>query len=120
MLVLALVSGIAALTTATPVQAAPAAGDGAPPILLVGVTGLRWDDVTTLTTPALWNLSREGAIGLVAARGVASRACPADGGLVVSTGTRAADAPVADRTCRTLRSPTADGVVPGWADFVDA
>jgi hypothetical protein len=119
-LVLALLSGVVALTVATPAQAAPTTDAGTPPVMLIGVTGLRWDDVTTLTTPALWNLSREGAIGLVAARSVASRACPADGWLVVSTGTRAADAPVADRTCRTLRSPTADGVVPGWADFVDA
>lgn len=123
-LVLVLVAGVAALTFATPAQAAPApsapATEPAAPVLLVGVTGLRWDDVTTLTTPALWNLSREGAIGLVAARSVAARSCPVDGWLVVSTGTRAADAPAADRTCRTLRGPAADGVVPGWTDYVDA
>ncbi len=117
---LLVVSGVAALTLAVPAQAASDPGDGPPPVLLVGVTGLRWDDVTTLTTPALWNLSREGAIGLVAARSVATRSCPVDGWLVVSTGTRAADAPAADRTCRTLRGPSTDGVVPGWADFVDA
>ncbi len=129
-LVLALVAGLAALTFATPAQAAtppsptaPATSTDAeptPPVLLVGVTGLRWDDVTTLTTPALWNLSREGAIGLVAARSVATRSCPVDGWLTVSTGTRAADAPAADGTCRTLTGPTPSGSVPAWADYVAA
>ncbi|WP_426594036.1 hypothetical protein ACPPVS_00860 [Cellulomonas sp. McL0617] len=120
-LVLALVAGVAGLTLAGPAQAAPTAtAEAAPPVLLVGVTGLRWDDVGALTTPALWSLSREGAIGLVAARSVAARSCPVDGWLVVSTGTRAADAPAADRTCRTLRSPGSDGTVPAWSDYLEA
>ena len=123
-LVLALVAGVAALTFATPAQAAAPApstsadADPTPPVLLVGVTGLRWDDVTTLTTPALWDLSREGAIGLVAARSVATRSCPVDGWLTVSTGTRAADTPAADGTCRTLTGPTPSGSVPAWNDYV--
>src|SRR5690349_23755154 len=76
------------------------------------MTGVRWDDITTLTTPALWSLSREGSVGLVAARSVASRACPADGWLAVSTGTRAADVRADDGTCRTLREPGETGQVP--------
>ncbi len=87
------------------------------PVVLVGVTGLRWDDVTTLTTPTLWDLSRDGSIGLVAARSVASRSCPADGWLAVSSGERASDLPADDRTCRTLREPGEDGLVPGWDDY---
>lgn len=71
--------------TATAATPAPTADDvAAAPVVLVGVTGLRWDDVTTLTTPTLWDLSRDGSIGLVAARSVASRSCPADGWLAVS------------------------------------
>src|SRR6188768_831080 len=108
---------------ATPAQAAPvapAADEASPPVLLVGVTGMRWDDVTTLTTPALWSLSREGSVGLVAARSVASRSCPADGWLAVSTGTRAADVRADDGTCRTLRDPGETGEVPGWDDYVAA
>lgn len=127
-LTLAVVAGVAALTLAVPAQAAPSPSPSAPatsaepaaPVLLVGITGLRWDDVTTLTTPALWRLSRVGSIGLVAARSVSARSCPVDGWLVVSTGTRAADVPVADRTCRTLREPGADGAVPGWTDYLEA
>ena len=59
--VLVLLLSVAGMLLATPAQAADD-----PPVLLVGVTGVRWDDVTTLTTPALWSLSREGSIGLVA------------------------------------------------------
>ncbi len=110
-----LVLSIAGTLLATPAQAADE-----PPVLLVGVTGMRWDDVTTLTTPALWSMSREGSVGLVAARSVASRSCPADGWLAVSTGTRAADVRADDGTCRTLRNPGEDGVVPGWDDYVSA
>ena len=84
------------------------------------MTGVRWDDVTTLTTPALWSLSREGSVGLVAARSVASRSCPADGWLAVSSGTRAADVRSDDGTCRTLRDPGENGEVPGWEDYVSA
>ncbi|MET0789511.1 MAG: hypothetical protein ABWY33_09735 [Cellulomonas sp.] len=113
--VLVLLLSVAGMLLATPAQAADE-----PPVLLVGVTGVRWDDVTTLTTPALWSLSREGSIGLVAARSVASRSCPADGWLAVSTGTRSADVRSDDGTCRTLRGPGEDGQVPGWDDYVAA
>jgi hypothetical protein len=89
------------------------------PVLLVGVTGLRWDDVSTLATPALWDLSRRADVGLVAARSANGVACPADGWLAVSAGARSADTRVADRTCRTLREPQ-DGVVPGWQDYLEA
>jgi len=102
-----------ALGTATP---EPVPG----PVVLVGVTGLRWDDVGSLTTPTLWELSREGSVGVVATRSVRSRACPADGWLAVSSGNRAADVPADDRTCRTLREPGESGQVPGWADYVAA
>lgn len=107
--------------TATAATPAPTAEDtAAAPVVLVGVTGLRWDDVTTLTTPTLWDLSRDGSIGLVAARSVASRSCPADGWLAVSSGERAADLPADDRTCRSLRDPGEDGQVPGWDDYLSS
>lgn len=99
----------------------PAAGpEPRAPVVLVGVTGLRWDDVQTLSTPALWDLSRVGSLGLVAARSVSAVACPADGWLGVSAGARLADADSPDGTCRTLLTPGDDGVVPGWADYVAA
>jgi len=96
----------------------PGATPGSPaPIVLVGVTGLRWDDVSTLTTPTLWSLSREASIGLVTTRSVAARGCPADGWLAVSAGARAADQRGPGGVCRTLVDPGTDGTVPGWADY---
>lgn len=90
-------------------------------LVLVGTAGLRWDDVHTLSTPALWALSRSGSVGTVVPRSVRSSACPADGWLAVSAGARAADLPGEGYgECRTLRSPAGDGAVPGWSDYVDA
>ncbi|WP_454050144.1 hypothetical protein [Cellulomonas sp. Marseille-Q8402] len=101
-----------------------AAADEAPaataPVVLVGVTGLRWDDLGSLTTPALWELSREAAVGTTVVRSVRSFTCPAAGWLAVSAGGRADDLSVADGTCRTLRDPLANGATPGWADYVQA
>lgn len=118
----------ALLTVALGLVAAPgaaAAGDDttpatAPPVVLVGVTGLRWDDLGSLTTPALWELSREAAVGTTVVRSVRSFTCPAAGWLAVSAGGRADDLSVADGTCRTLRDPLANGATPGWADYVQA
>ncbi|NTW40383.1 MAG: hypothetical protein HGA44_10940 [Cellulomonadaceae bacterium] len=107
-------------SAAPAVATAADASTGDTPVVLVGVAGLRWDDVSTLATPALWSLSREGAVGLVAARGANGAACPADGWLSLSAGTRAADLRVEDRSCRSLRDPRADGIVPGWQDFLTA
>ncbi|AEE47715.1 hypothetical protein Celf_3607 [Cellulomonas fimi ATCC 484] len=108
----------AAVEPSPSATATGAAGDASTaPVVLVGVTGLRWDDVTTLTTPALWDLSRDGSVGLVAARSVELRSCPADGWLAVSSGERASDLPADDRRCRTLREPGEDGLVPGWTDY---
>jgi hypothetical protein len=90
-------------------------------VVVVGVTGLRWDDVGALTTPALWGLSREGAVGTVSARSVRSSACPADGWLALSAGSRAADLPdEATFECRRLRLPADGAPVPGWADYLQS
>lgn len=90
------------------------------PVVLVGVTGLRWDDVATLTTPALWGLSRTGAVGNNVVRSVRSFTCPSAGWLAVSAGARSDDLTVADGTCRTLRDPLPDSEVPGWEDYAAA
>ena len=91
-----------------------------PAVILVAVTGLEWHDVRTLSTPALWELSRSGSVGTVAARSVRPASCPADGWLALSAGTRAADAQVEEGTCRTLAEPALDRPIPGWADYTEA
>ncbi|MDM7855191.1 hypothetical protein [Cellulomonas alba] len=95
-------------------------GGSSAPVVFVGVTGLRWDDVSTLTTPTLWNLSRDASVGLVTTRSVAARGCPADGWLAVSAGDRAADQRGPGGVCRTLVEPGTDGTVPAWSDYAAA
>lgn len=90
------------------------------PVVLVGVTGVRWDDLGSLTTPSLWELSRSAAVGTTVVRSAISFSCPSMGWLAVSAGGRATDLAVADGTCRTLRDPLANGAVPGWADYQEA
>jgi hypothetical protein len=109
-------------TTATTTTTTGSADDPARgPVVVIGTTGLRWDDVGALTTPALWDLSRTGSVGTVAARSLRSFACPADGWLALSAGARADDIDGAKYgECRTLREPSTDKLVPGWADYLQS
>ncbi|RMI06675.1 hypothetical protein EBM89_15555, partial [Cellulomonas triticagri] len=68
---------------------ATAAGDATGPVLLVGLTGVRWDDVTPEATPALDALARDGAVGSAVARGARPSTCPSAGWLAVGAGGRA-------------------------------
>lgn len=101
--------------------AANAADPGQGRVVVVGVAGLRWADVSPEVTPALWSLAQHAAIGTVAARSVRSSACPADGWLALSAGARAADAAGATAAeCRTLSDPELGAPVPGWSDYLAA
>ncbi len=109
---------VGALLTA---GAANAADPGQGRVVVVGVAGLRWADVSPEATPALWSLAQHAAIGTVAARSVRSSACPADGWLAISAGARAADAAGAtEAECRTLSDPGFGAPVPGWSDYLAA
>ncbi|WP_298458672.1 hypothetical protein [uncultured Cellulomonas sp.] len=115
----ALLACVVLLTTAG--AATAVAEPGEQRVVVVGATGLRWDDVGALTTPALWALSREGAVGTVAARSVRSSACPADGWLALSAGARAADLPgETANECRRLRPAGPGQPAPGWADYLQS
>lgn len=96
------------------------AADDARAVVLVGTSGLRWNDVDAFATPALRRLAEEASLGDLAVRSVRRLACPADGWLAISAGKRAADVPSEDGRCRTLEDPGADGVVPGWDDYAGA
>jgi hypothetical protein len=124
-LALALVLGgalVGSLVPSTIVSAEPLAQveDDAHPVLLIGLTGVRWDDVHLLPTPALWDISRRGAVGAVSTRTARASGCPADGWLAVSAGTRLADREVFDGTCRGLAEPDDGEQTPGWPDYVVA
>lgn len=120
-LLLGLVTGLLAAPAAATISPEEPADDGAAPVVLVGVAGLRWEDVRTLATPVLWELSRSAGLGTVSPRSIRSFSCPAEGWLAVSAGARAGDLPGEGYgECRTLRSPDADGTVPGWADYEES
>jgi hypothetical protein len=119
---------LAVLVTPLAASAASAAGPGdrdaaeavRPAVLLVGVTGLRWDDLSAVGTPALAELAATGAVGSTVVRSVRSFTCPSAGWLAVGAGGRADDTRVADGSCRTPAEPDAAGDVPGWDDYVAA
>lgn len=92
-----------------------AADDGAhrSAVVVIGTAGLRWDDLDPATTPALWRLAENGAVGSLVTRSVRTASCPADGWLALGAGNRAADAPPTE-ACRALEDPGADGAVPRW------
>ncbi|MEU8177792.1 hypothetical protein AB0C14_33390 [Microbispora hainanensis] len=92
-------------------QAATAAGER---VVLVGIPGLMWDDVTPADTPNLWRLAGESALGSLSVRAVRKDTCPYDAWLTVSAGVRSA----VGGACGLAPTPTADGegaVVPRFS-----
>ena len=68
------------------------------PVVVVGVPGLRWDDVGA-QTPTLQRLAREGAVGALSVKAVPAVSCPADGWLTLGAGNRAVAAGIARDPC---------------------
>lgn len=104
---------LAALCVVTPITAG-AAAEPAPnprpgPVVLVGVPGLQWNEITPRTTPNLWELAKTSAIGDMSIRTVTSRTCPVDGWLTVSAGQRAASERQTYSICELPRLPEIDG-----------
>jgi hypothetical protein len=79
--------------TIGPVSAAGHASDGgaaAPhPVLLIGIPGLRWSDISAAGTPALWRLAQTGSVGSLVVTAVQTRTCPADAWLTLNAAARA-------------------------------
>lgn len=118
-------------TPAGPVSAAGPSGgasrtdavtaDAEAPLVVIGTTGLRWEDLSALATPNLWGLTGGGAAANLVVRSVRSTTCPADGWLALSAGRRAADVPMEEYgTCRRLQNVGEDGAVPAWQTYLDA
>ncbi len=59
-------------------------------VVLIGVPGLLWADVTAARMPALWRLAGQGSDGSLAVTGVYPLTCPADGWLTLNAANRAA------------------------------
>ena len=88
-------AGTAAVGTAAagPPAAARSAGVVPPAVpgssvFVLGVPGLRWDDLSATRTPQLWKLATEGAIAALIVRGADEATPPADGWGTLSAGNR--------------------------------
>ncbi len=58
-------------------------------VVIVGLSGLRWSDVSQASTPTLWRLAGQGSVGNLVDYAVKPLTCPADGWLTLNAGTRA-------------------------------
>jgi hypothetical protein len=79
----------ASWSAAAPAAAGTATAAPSHPVILVGIPGLRWNDVSPAATPALWRLAEEGTVGTLVVHTIRSRTCPADGWLTLNGGARA-------------------------------
>ncbi|HSI93427.1 MAG TPA: hypothetical protein VK925_07985 [Jiangellaceae bacterium] len=101
-----------------------------PGVVLVGVPGLAWPDVTPTDMPTLFQLAGTEAAASLTVRTIRSRTCTVDGWLTVGAGRRATDLTdtvgdgAGDRFCRQPpvvdARPDGGGVVSGWASLVNA
>ena len=58
-------------------------------VVVVGLSGLRWSDVSEARTPTLWRLAGQGSVGNLVDYAVLPLTCPADGWLTLNAGARA-------------------------------
>ncbi|MFD7369626.1 hypothetical protein ACFV4I_25510 [Nocardiopsis alba] len=123
----ALLLAAAVLAGAAPAAAAEGPTPRAPkgreaPVVLVGIPGLLWEDVTPEHTPTLWEMAGDGAIGNVSIRTATSRTCPTDGWLSVSAGQRALSERERFTVCEPAPAPVSDGSgasVPGYDSYIE-
>ncbi|GII28503.1 hypothetical protein [Planotetraspora mira] len=119
----ALLAALGAGVTAALPASASSSGSPTGRVVLIGVPGLRWDDLDSARTPNLWALAAKGGVASLSTRTVPPEGlpvtCPAGGWLTVSAGQRAG---TGGDSCTPLPAPVAapDGsaTVPGWAGLV--
>jgi hypothetical protein len=92
-----------------PAHAAPASRSAAQPqarhVVVVGISGLTWSNVTPAATPELWRLAGAGSVGSLVDYAQQPLACPADGWLTLNSAARAQG----PRPCTALPAVVADG-----------
>ena len=91
----------ATLAAASPAAARTPAAAPARHVVVVGLSGLRWSDVSPTATPTLWRLAGQGSVGSLVDYAVLPLTCPADGWLTLNSGARA-QADHTDAGCRTF------------------
>ncbi|WP_347352170.1 hypothetical protein [Intrasporangium sp.] len=80
-------------------------------LVVVGVGGVSWDDVSAAGTPTVWRMLRHGATATVSVKTLHATTCPTDGWATLGAG-EAAGAPASAR-CGTLPQVTG-GRSTGW------
>ena len=85
----AALGALGALAAAGAAQPAAAQTVPARHVVIVGLSGLRWSDVSAAGTPTLWRLAGEGSVGSLVDYAVLPLTCPADGWLTLNSGARA-------------------------------
>jgi hypothetical protein len=93
------------LLDASAASAAPAASAVARHVVIVGISGLRWNQVTPTATPELWRLASGGSVGSLVDYAQQPLACPADGWLTLNAAARAQG----PRPCAQLPAVVRDG-----------
>ena len=87
---------------ASAASADEAAGGGvaaARHVVIVGIGGLLWSDVSPSATPNLWRVAGQGAVGSLDVSGVRPRTCAVDGWLTLNGAARAAVPEPGSGTC---------------------
>jgi hypothetical protein len=100
----ALVGGIGGIA-APAARAAPATPVPARHVVIVGIPGLRWSDVSAETSPALYRLAGAGSVGTLVEHAVLPHTCPADGWLTLNSGARAQTAHTESGPCAMVPAP---------------
>ena len=83
-----LLACLLAVLAASPARAATPASSPARHVVVVGLSGLRWSEVSPAATPTLWRLAGQGSVGSLADYAVPALSCPADGWLTLNAGAR--------------------------------
>jgi hypothetical protein len=85
----AALAAMAPIAAATPAVAGTRGTARAVQVVVVGIPGLRWDDVSPAATPTLWRLAETGAVGSLSVRAAVPVTCAADGWATLGAGNRA-------------------------------
>src|SRR6266851_10030682 len=98
-----------------PASAATQGNQATRHVVVVGLSGLRWSDVSPSATPTLWRLAGQGSAGSLVNYAVLPLTCPADGWLTLNAGARA-QSDHTNAACGAFPAVDRDGagaVVPG-------
>jgi len=114
---LAVAGGIAA-ATAAPASAAAVTTPAVSHVVVVGIPGLQWSDVSAQATPALYGIAARGSVGTLVEYAVLPLTCPADGWLTLNGGARAEQEHPEKGPCPALPQVSPTGAVPGMPAIV--